>query len=73
MALMAYCSVMRVFNMEFFRVRLPNVRVEPPDEFCLVAFRREHSTANFAGHHLPTCMPPSTCSTSPVMWRASVR
>ena len=39
MALMAYCSVMRVFNMEFFRVRLLNVRVEPPDEFCLVAFR----------------------------------
>src|SRR5438309_7241228 len=27
----------------------------------------------FAGYHLPTCAPPSTCSTSPVMWRASVR
>src|SRR4029077_12279784 len=27
----------------------------------------------FAGHHLPTCAPPSTCSTSPVIWRASVR
>src|SRR6266478_841526 len=27
----------------------------------------------FAGDHLPTCAPPSTCSTSPVVWRASVR
>src|SRR5438477_591765 len=27
----------------------------------------------FPGYHLPTCAPPSTCSTSPVMWRASVR
>src|SRR5258708_6804739 len=27
----------------------------------------------FAGYHLPTCAPPSTCSTSPVIWRASVR
>src|SRR4029077_10463206 len=26
-----------------------------------------------ACYHLPTCAPPSTCSTSPVMWRASVR
>ena len=25
------------------------------------------------GHHLPTCAPPSTCSTSPVTWPASVR
>ena len=24
-------------------------------------------------YHLPTCAPPSTCSTSPVIWRASVR
>src|SRR6266568_6226779 len=24
-------------------------------------------------HHLPECAPPSTCSTSPVTWRASVR
>src|ERR1700730_1433920 len=24
-------------------------------------------------YHLPMCAPPSTCSTSPVMWRASVR
>ena len=27
----------------------------------------------FAGYHLPTCEPPSTCSTSPVTWPASVR
>jgi len=27
----------------------------------------------FAGYHLPMCAPPSTCSTSPVIWRASVR
>src|ERR1700736_6339852 len=27
----------------------------------------------FARYHLPTCAPPSTYSTSPVMWRASVR
>ncbi len=27
----------------------------------------------FARYHLPTCAPPSTCSTSPVIWRASVR
>src|SRR6266480_5596695 len=27
----------------------------------------------FAGYHLPKCAPPSTCSTSPVTWRASVR
>src|SRR5207245_2810411 len=27
----------------------------------------------FAGYHLPKCAPPSTCSTSPVMWRASVK
>jgi hypothetical protein len=27
----------------------------------------------FAGHHLPTCGPPSTCSTLLVTWPASVR
>src|SRR6266403_2333842 len=27
----------------------------------------------FPGYHLPKCAPPSTCSTSPVIWRASVR
>src|SRR5258707_14035219 len=27
----------------------------------------------FTHHHLPRCAPPSTCSTSPVIWRASVR
>src|SRR6266576_384688 len=27
----------------------------------------------FAVYHLPMCAPPSTCSTSPVIWRASVR
>src|SRR6202522_1953344 len=26
----------------------------------------------FRAHHLPECAPPSTCSTSPVTWRASV-
>src|SRR4029077_14945530 len=25
------------------------------------------------GYHLPRCAPPSTCSTSPVIWRASVK
>jgi hypothetical protein len=28
---------------------------------------------DFAGYQLPTCAPPSTRSTSPVTWRASVR
>src|SRR6267143_2451023 len=27
----------------------------------------------FVGYHLPKCAPPSTCSTSPVIWRASVK
>jgi hypothetical protein len=26
-----------------------------------------------SAYHLPTCAPPSTCSTSPVTWRASAR
>jgi hypothetical protein len=54
-------------------VPLRSVRAERANEFCPVAFRGKHPTATFAGYHLPTCIPPSTCSTSPVMWRASVR
>ena len=70
-----YCSVRRVFNMGFFRVELGYRGSGPirPMKFCPVAFRGKHPTANFAGYHLPTCMPPSTRNTSPVMWRASVR
>jgi hypothetical protein len=34
---------------------------------------KERACAALGPHHLPTCMPPSTCRTSPVTWRASVR
>ena len=37
----------------------PALRVEP--------------AATLAAYHLPVCAPPSTCSTSPVTWRDSVR
>src|SRR5271157_2323619 len=55
------------------RVGLSSLRAETPDEFCPVAFRGKHQSANLAGYHLPMCAPPSTCSTSPVTCGASVK
>src|SRR5215467_12620933 len=46
--------------------REPNAKVLQ-SAICTVWLRTFHA------YHRPTCAPPSTCSTSPVTWRASVR
>ena len=69
-----YCSVMRVFNMGFFRVAA-DYRVSAPMRPMNFVWRPFVGIPRMpsASYHLPTCAPPSTCSTSPVTCRASVK
>ena len=57
-----------------------NYRLEEFDGFCrIVAIARQQLALRFGrlrartAYHFPECAPPSTCITSPVTWRATVR
>src|SRR5579859_4544951 len=75
---LAPSAVSCLFSFTFFdSVRFIDLQ-DCRDDYYIPRKEVQHSSGPQPAHvcaayHLPTCAPPSTCSTSPVTWPASVR